>query len=90
LETINLINKISIIIFIKNISEIDNISAFDAKSEPNFDHLSTFKLANNFIHLLQEHFQNSIVIFFYIYLIINNNSNDNSNDNSNNNSNNNN
>ncbi|KAG4101973.1 exocyst complex component Sec10 [Neocallimastix lanati (nom. inval.)] len=47
--------------------EIDNISAFDAKSEPNFDHLSTFKLANNFIHLLQEHFQNSIFPFIETY-----------------------
>jgi len=47
--------------------EIDNISAFDSKSEPNFDHLSTFKLANNFIHLLQEHFQNSILPFIETY-----------------------
>ncbi|ORX63320.1 exocyst complex component Sec10 [Anaeromyces robustus] len=47
--------------------EIDNISAFDSKSEPNFDHLNTFKLANNFIHLLQEHFQNSILPFIETY-----------------------
>jgi len=48
-------------------AEIDTISAFDAKSEPNFDHLTTFKLSNNFIHLLQEHFQNSILPFIETY-----------------------
>ncbi|ORX47562.1 exocyst complex component Sec10 [Piromyces finnis] len=47
--------------------EIENISAFDSKTEPNFDHLTTFKLANKFIHLLQEHFQNSILPFIETY-----------------------
>jgi len=47
--------------------EIENISAFDSKTEPNFNHLTTFKLANNFIHLLQEHFQNSILPFIETY-----------------------
>eukprot|EP00833_Pecoramyces_ruminatium_P010061 jgi/Orpsp1_1/1184093/evm.model.c7180000087980.1 len=47
--------------------EIEDITAFDGKSEPNFDHLITFKLANNFIHLLQEHFQNTILPFIEVY-----------------------
>jgi len=47
--------------------EIENISAFDSKTEPTFDHLTTFKSANNFIHLLQEHFQNSILPFIETY-----------------------